>query len=43
MFTAKNDAPTGASLSLHGLAPPVTLDIHLEDCGVMDEAIEYWS
>lgn len=32
--------PTWAALSLHGLAPPVALDIHLEDCRVMDEAID---
>src|SRR5258708_39829275 len=32
--------PTRPALSLHGLAPPIALDIHLEDCGVMDEAID---
>ena len=32
--------PTRRSLSLHGLAPPVALDIHFEDCGVMNETID---
>jgi hypothetical protein len=32
--------PTRPALSFHGLAPPVALDIHLEDCGVMEETID---
>jgi hypothetical protein len=32
--------PTGASLSFDGFAAPVAFDIHLEDGGMMDEAVD---
>ena len=32
--------PSGAALAVEGGLSPVALDVHLEDCRVMDEAVD---
>ena len=32
--------PSTAALSVERLAPPIAFDVHFQDCGVMDEAVD---